>query len=156
MVSCNTQTETGNKILENESVESKLVDVDELKKEQIIYPGIGIGKLVIGKTNLEQLFSNDNQRSEFREEGFEFHFDQEGVLREIVLNNVGTFKSIDGKALGKTKEEVLGALGEPLSTGLPLMKGESRIGEMPSLNYEGITFLLQDTIVSTIVISEKQ
>ncbi|MCH2044882.1 MAG: hypothetical protein MK212_12255 [Saprospiraceae bacterium] len=155
MTSCASETKnnTSNK---NEASKSEVISMEGLKKEKIIRPGVGIGNLVIGKTTYDQLLTKDEDREKYQAEGFEFTFEKGKILKEIILKNTGDYLSVSGEKLGKSKNEIVAVMGEPVTSDLSLNKGETKIGQINSLNYEGVTFVLQDSLATLIVIAEKK
>ena len=156
LTSCSSRSDKQKESTEFEVKRSNIIDLEVLKQDKVIYPGIGIGNLIIGETSYEQLITAEADRKKYYEEGFEFHFEKGKILKEIILHNTGEYLSESGDELGKSKNEVLNVLGEPITSNLSLNKEETQIGQVNSLNYDGVTFILQDTIVTMIIVTKKQ
>ena len=107
-------------------------------------PGIGVGNLRLKETRREELFNDEINEKSYAALGISLQFQEMDTLTGIVIDNQTVYRTPDGKKIGLTEKEVIRELGEPHSRGMALMKGEKRIGTLPSLNYNGIVLILSE------------
>jgi len=107
-----------------------------------INPGIGIGKLRIGETRGEYLFSENINVHAYSEMGISLQYKNADTLIGIRIDNEVIYETAEGKKIGLTEKEIVASLGEPESRGVKISKSLKQIGTLPSLNYPGmmITF----------------
>lgn len=115
--------------------------------ESIIIPGVGLGKLRLGETRGEYLFNEKINGRVYIDNGIYLQFEKSDTLNGIEIENRRLYKTPEGKTIGLTEEGIVVELGEPNSRGTKLMKGDTQIGFLESLNYSGMKiYFLGDSI----------
>jgi len=155
MTSCSSKTTEKEVTNESKLIKSEIIDLESLKHEKVIHPGVGLGNLIIGKTKYDEIIKNVNDREMYTKEGFEFQFDEGNILEYIILENVRDYLSESGEVFGKSKNEIIHVLGDPDTSNISVTKGKTQIGQIRSMKYNGLTFLLEDTLVKVIIIAKK-
>lgn len=132
-----------------------LENLESLRTNRVVRPGVGLGKVVVGKTRLNELLNDTVKRKFYYEEGIEFSFENGDTLAELILHNTGEFVLESGQNIGVRKSDIISVFGTPLQDKISLNKGEVEIGQMDALIYSGIAFIIQGEHATMITIMKK-
>ncbi len=118
--------------------------LESVQSNPQIKPGIGFGNLRLEETRSKHLFNENIDAKSYIANGVTLQFQTGDTLIGINIDNQIIYKTPDGKEIGLTEKEIIAELGEPESRGTKLNKGETQIGSLPSLNYEGMSIIFYE------------
>ena len=114
----------------------------------VIHPGIGVDSIYLGETQINKIENIKTLNSK----GISFQTNEGKEITIITLKNNLKYNTNKGIKIGKFKNDIINAFGEPTSVNINLKKSETIIGTIKTLNYNGIRFLFldNDSVVSHI------
>lgn len=115
-----------------------------------IIPGYGIGLLKIEETKSKDLFDEKYTEEFYQKNGIDLQFRKGDTLTGIVLENDGNYYINSSTRIGLTENEIIKSIGKPKDKNIKIKKGQFKIGEMQSLNYQGFSIIFIDSKKSVI------
>lgn len=117
-------------------------------KADMIIPGSSVGKYVLNETTRESVGED--------EEGVFLTFNEGKELTGIFVTST-KYKTDKGLAVGDSSDKVLEIYGDSDVQSMDIEKSGTVIGSMgDSLSYPGIKFVINDGVISGIVVLPKQ
>ena len=114
--------------------------------DMTIEPAYGVGKIILGKT------LNNEFKTECAKNGLFFSSEiTQGITSIIITNN--EIKTRKGISVGDNLDYVIAKYGHAFPKNTAMMKGGVVVGEVGDmLSYNGIGFIINNSIISAIVI----